>query len=214
MVLSKWTAGLNESWWSSVFLIPAVSSEQNTGGISHDMSGLMAAFITSALKWNRSQKSEYSLKGYKPVHSQLGSDRLMTMKSAKYHCWFFIVTVFLSCLADLYQGYPSQKCTSIWMESKGVMTSSLSIQLRTQPVVSIIIIKRDSAMRETSMCIVSIEEHQHIFYWQIKDYPFLLLLLETNPEFSKTSCFLPLNFHSASDSVVRDFVIKLFYSGA
>lgn len=64
------------------------------------------------------------------------------------------------------------------------------------------------------MFIVSLEGDQHIYYWQIKDYPFLLLILETNPEFSKTSCFLPFNSCSASGSVVRDFVIELFYNGA
>lgn len=64
------------------------------------------------------------------------------------------------------------------------------------------------------MFIVAVEVDQHTFYLNIKDYPFLLLVLEINPEFCKTSCFFPLNSLFASASVVRDFVIKLFHTGA
>lgn len=59
-----------------------------------------------------------------------------------------------------------------------------------------------------SMSIVSIEGDQRVFYLKIKDYLFFILVLEISPVFSKTGCFLPLNSHFASGSVVRDLVIK------
>lgn len=62
-----------------------------------------------------------------------------------------------------------------------------------------------------SIFIVSIAGDQNIFYLQIKEYPFVRLVLGINPKFSKTSCFLPFHSCFPSGPVVRDFMIKLFY---
>lgn len=82
------------------------------------------------------------------------------------------------------------------------MTTCLSIQLRTQSVVSIIII-------ETVPChvIVLIADDRNIFYLQIKEYPFALLVLAINPDFSKTSSFLPFHTCFPSGLVVGDLMI-------
>lgn len=165
----------------AMLCFPAVSSEQNRGGISHDMSGLMAAVITSLLKWNMSQKSKYSLKDYKAVHSQLGSDILMTMKGAEYHCWFFI--------------FPFLPCRSLSGLSQSEMHINLNGKQRSYDFLSIHSPQNTNSgeynkeRQYPSMLIVSIEGDQHMFYWQIKDYPFLLLVLEKNAQFSKTSRF-------------------------